>query len=238
MTTTTTTSSIPKLSERTKDDVIAEMNRIMQPLIDRCRTQLGDENSSELKKLHEYLRQQIAVYLSIKKEKKLYRHQESFLREIADSKWNEDREATLRESEILLGRSLEEAQPSGSAVAENTQSDLEASGLPSISARSVKITKVEPERQAAVATLAHGLERVLFNPGIHWLQEPKSGYYNYPKDIQQVMSKDEFDFDQLPQFVPPSKDPDLRILLHKHGKRFAGSTSRSVMAHCRSPHDS
>lgn len=95
-----------------------------------------------------------------------------------------------------------------------------------LSAPEVQIDTVTPLRDAEVATLAHGLQRVLFNPGIHWLQHPRTGYYNYTKAVQPVADREDFDFDRLPKFVRPSQDPDLRELLKQSGRRFAGSTSR------------
>lgn len=90
----------------------------------------------------------------------------------------------------------------------------------------VKIDTVTPLKDAEVATLAHGLQRVLFNPGIHWLQHPRTGMYNFTKAVQDVADRDEFDFDRLPRFVRPSQDADLRELLKQSGRKFAGSTSR------------
>lgn len=90
----------------------------------------------------------------------------------------------------------------------------------------VQIDTVTPLKDAEVATLAHGLQRVLFNPGIHWLQHPRTGFYNYTKAVQAVADREEFDFQRLPKFVRPSQDADLRELLKQSGRRFAGSTSR------------
>lgn len=95
-----------------------------------------------------------------------------------------------------------------------------------LSAPEVQIETVMPLRDAEVASLAHGLQRVLFNPGIHWLQHPRTGYYNYTKAVQPVADREDFDFDRLPKFVRPSQDPDLRELLKQSGRKFAGSTSR------------
>jgi hypothetical protein len=94
----------------------------------------------------------------------------------------------------------------------------------------IKIETVTPLRDAEVATLSHGLQRVLFNPGIHWLQHPRTGFYNYTQAIQTVADREDFDFERLPRFVRPSQDADLRELLKQSGRKFAGSTSSLTSA--------
>ena len=177
------------------------MHRIIQPLIQKCLSEEGSEDSTELKRLREYLKNAIDIYKSLKKAKSKLKHIETFQREVAVSKWSHQ-------------------EPSSGSAAPSV------APLPSISAKDVVIEKVTPLREVAVASLAHGLERVLFNPGIHWLQDPRSGHYNFPKQVQTVMPKEDFNFQALPRFIRPSADSNLRELLKKTGKTFAGSTSR------------
>lgn len=88
--------------------------------------------------------------------------------------------------------------------------------------------------QPPIATLSHGLDRVLFNPGVHWLQDPRSRVYNFTPWLQSVPSVDDFDFNRIPQFVPSSRDDDLFTLAKRQGRRFAGSTSSltGVLGQC------
>ena len=73
-----------------------------------------------------------------------------------------------------------------------------------------------------IATLAHKLDRVLFkcvltprtvllphsvsSPGVHWLQEPRSGVYNFTPWLQNIPDVNEFAFERLPAFVKSSRD--------------------------------
>lgn len=104
----------------------------------------------------------------------------------------------------------------------------------SVSANAVPIEKVEPLREMKVAQLAHGLDRVLFNPGIYWLRDPRSGIYNFDPRIKDILDVDLFDYAALPPYITSSKDPELAKLTQKHGKKFCGSTSSmtSLLSQC------
>ncbi|KNE67085.1 hypothetical protein AMAG_19652 [Allomyces macrogynus ATCC 38327] len=45
---------------------------------------------------------------------------------------------------------------------------------------------VHVPNQAPVAELHHGLDRVLFNPGVHFLQDPRTGIYNFDPYLQRI----------------------------------------------------
>lgn len=84
-----------------------------------------------------------------------------------------------------------------------------------------------------VATLAHSLERVLFNPGVHFLRDPRSGVYNFTRDtLENVPKISEFDFSKLPQYVTSSKDEALKEIAASQDKKFSGSTSSTVGMLC------
>ncbi|ORX88960.1 Pet127-domain-containing protein, partial [Basidiobolus meristosporus CBS 931.73] len=76
-----------------------------------------------------------------------------------------------------------------------------------------------------IAHLAHDLDRVLFNPGVHFLQDPRSKVYNFDPYLKNILSPSEFDFDALQPYITSSKDENLRQLAIKHGKKYVGSTS-------------
>ncbi|OCB89863.1 hypothetical protein A7U60_g2892 [Sanghuangporus baumii] len=82
-----------------------------------------------------------------------------------------------------------------------------------------------PTGRAAISTLAHGLERVLFNPGVHWVQDSRSRVYNFTPYVQNVPDMKDFGFERLPPFIRSSRDAVMRNLATAKGKRFAGSTS-------------
>ncbi|KAJ7640535.1 mitochondrial protein Pet127-domain-containing protein [Mycena rosella] len=85
-----------------------------------------------------------------------------------------------------------------------------------------------------IATLAHGLERVLFNPGVHWLQDPRSRVYNFPPRLENIPKVTDFAFERLPGFIKSSRDEDLRELAKRQNRMFAGSTSSltGMLSHC------
>ncbi|KAK7469134.1 hypothetical protein VKT23_003625 [Stygiomarasmius scandens] len=82
-----------------------------------------------------------------------------------------------------------------------------------------------PTKQNPVATLSHGLERVLFNPGVHWLRDPRSRVYNFPPALEIIPKVIDFAFERLTGFIKSSRDEDLWTLVKKEGKKFSGSTS-------------
>jgi hypothetical protein len=94
-----------------------------------------------------------------------------------------------------------------------------------LNAEEVKVTPVEPLREMEVPALAHGLDRVLFNPGVHWLRDVRSGIYNFEPELRNIQDVDLFDYSALPPYLTSSKDPELAELVHKMGKKYSGSTS-------------
>ncbi|KAF9077594.1 mitochondrial protein Pet127-domain-containing protein [Rhodocollybia butyracea] len=82
-----------------------------------------------------------------------------------------------------------------------------------------------PTKQNPVATLHHGLERVLFNPGVHWLRDPLSRVYNFHPSLGIIPKITDFAFERLDGFTRSSRDQDLWNLAQKEGRKFGGSTS-------------
>lgn len=84
-----------------------------------------------------------------------------------------------------------------------------------------------------VATLSHSLDRALFNPGVHFLRDPRTGVYNFdPETLENVPKVSEFAFDKLPQYVTSSKDEVLKGIAESEGRTFVGSTSSTVGMLC------
>ncbi|MCJ1393798.1 hypothetical protein MMC18_006674 [Xylographa bjoerkii] len=88
-------------------------------------------------------------------------------------------------------------------------------------------------RQPAVPRLSYGLDRVLFNPGVYHLQDPRSRVYNFDPYLQSIMPVSEFDFTALKEYITSSRDTSLKQIAEEHGKRYVGSTSSmtGVLAH-------
>ncbi|KAF4577114.1 hypothetical protein EYR36_005101 [Pleurotus pulmonarius] len=88
------------------------------------------------------------------------------------------------------------------------------------------LTDLEPiSEQQPIARLSHGLDRVLFNPGVHWLQDPRSHVYNFTPWLEKIPKVHDFAFERLTGFIKSSKDDDLYTLAKRENRTFAGSTS-------------
>ncbi|KAF9454738.1 Pet127-domain-containing protein [Macrolepiota fuliginosa MF-IS2] len=79
--------------------------------------------------------------------------------------------------------------------------------------------------QLPVAQLKHSLERVLFNPGVHWLQDPRSRVYNFDPYVQEIPAVTDFAFERVTRFTASSQDTELHTLAAQENKLFSGSTS-------------
>ncbi|CZR59124.1 related to PET127 [Phialocephala subalpina] len=84
-----------------------------------------------------------------------------------------------------------------------------------------------------VPKLAYGLERVLFNPGVYQLQDPRTRVFNFDPYLQTVMPVSDFDFNALKQYVTSSRDTTLLSKAAAQKKKYTGSTSSmtSALAH-------
>ncbi|KDQ62374.1 hypothetical protein JAAARDRAFT_149198 [Jaapia argillacea MUCL 33604] len=90
-----------------------------------------------------------------------------------------------------------------------------------------------PSEHREIARLDHGLDRVLFNPGVHWLQDPRSQVYNYSPWLQKIPNVSEFAFERIVGFIKSSEDTDLYTLAKRENRTFVGSTSSltGLMSH-------
>ncbi|KAJ2904004.1 hypothetical protein GGI21_004356, partial [Coemansia aciculifera] len=90
---------------------------------------------------------------------------------------------------------------------------------------SVDFAQVGASHIPRVPKLGHGLERVLFSPGVHCLQDPHSGVYNFDPYIRNITQPAEFDYDKLTPYITSSKDKTLMSHARRSKKQFVGSTS-------------
>ncbi|KAG2336896.1 Pet127-domain-containing protein [Suillus weaverae] len=82
-----------------------------------------------------------------------------------------------------------------------------------------------PSEHKPIARLAHGLDRVLFNPGVHWLQDPRSRVYNFTPWLESIPKVTDFAFERVTGFIRSSQDDDLHTLAKIHSRPYVGSTS-------------
>lgn len=84
-----------------------------------------------------------------------------------------------------------------------------------------------------IAKLSHNLTRVLFNPGVHFLRDPRSGVYNFPRrGLEDIPPVEQFEGEKMPEYITSSKDDVLNGLALTEGKTFVGSTSSTVAMLC------
>jgi hypothetical protein len=81
-----------------------------------------------------------------------------------------------------------------------------------------------------VPSLSYGLERVLFNPGVYHLQDPRSRVFNFDPYLQSIMPVSEFDFNALKQYITSSRDKTLLATAIAEKKKYTGSTSSMTSA--------
>ncbi|KAK3299211.1 mitochondrial protein Pet127-domain-containing protein [Chaetomium fimeti] len=101
-----------------------------------------------------------------------------------------------------------------------------------IDANKIDLTPIEKE-QPPVPSLAYGLDRVLFNPGVYHIQDPRSRVFNFDPYLERIMPVKEFDYDAIKQYITSSKDTTLIQTAAEHNKKYTGSTSSmtSTLAH-------
>ncbi|KAF9146684.1 hypothetical protein BG015_011514 [Linnemannia schmuckeri] len=95
----------------------------------------------------------------------------------------------------------------------------------SVKAKDVDIKNVTPKSRPKVAVLEHGLDRVLFNPGVHWLQDPRSSVFNFDPYLRSICQPKDFDYNALPAYKTSSMDPALLNMARNHHGKYMGSTS-------------
>ncbi|KAF2181670.1 Pet127-domain-containing protein [Zopfia rhizophila CBS 207.26] len=104
------------------------------------------------------------------------------------------------------------------------QTELPDLKIEQLSPEELEFKPIEVE-MPPVPMLAHGLDRVLFNPGVYRLQDPRSRIYNFDPYLEKIMPVAEFDFDALSAYKTSSKDESLLAMTKNLGMKFTGSTS-------------
>ncbi|KAI9802870.1 MAG: hypothetical protein M1833_001469 [Piccolia ochrophora] len=94
-----------------------------------------------------------------------------------------------------------------------------------VDVKDLRIEPIDVKGQPPVPDLSYGLERVLFNPGVYHLQDPRSRVFNFDPYLQKVMPVAEFDFNALKRYITSSQDESLRSITQSQGKKYMGSSS-------------
>ncbi|KAG2216065.1 hypothetical protein INT45_010634, partial [Circinella minor] len=89
----------------------------------------------------------------------------------------------------------------------------------------LKYQKIKSPQQPEVPKLAHGLDRVLFNPGVHYLKDPRTQKFNFPTTLEYITQPHDFDYNTLTPYTTSSKDTRLLDMAREHNTRYIGSTS-------------
>jgi len=142
----------------------------------------------------------------------------------AESRERKDESKSLKEA-LTGGESFEEA-------ARTRKERIRQLEIQILNSDDLTFEAVEVDKPA-VPKLAYGLDRVLFNPGVYRLQDPRSRIYNFDPYLERIMPVNEFDFDALSEYKTSSKDQDLLDLTKRVGTKFTGSTSSmsSILQH-------
>ncbi|CAH0059038.1 unnamed protein product [Clonostachys solani] len=100
-------------------------------------------------------------------------------------------------------------------------------GVKRLKPKDLRLTPIEEEEEEGIKVphLSYGLDKVLFNSGVHQMQDQRSKVYNFDPYLTSIMPIDQFDFDALKAYITSSKDSKLRAISAKHGKKYCGSTS-------------
>lgn len=111
-------------------------------------------------------------------------------------------------------------------------SSLTAYDIQTIEANKLNLVPLDVP-QPPVPKLSYGLERVLFNPGVYHLRDPRSRVFNFDPYLQSIMPIRDFDFSALKEYITSSRDKTLISTAAAEGKKYSGSTSSmtSALAH-------
>ena len=142
-----------------------------------------------------------------------------------------EKSARERKAQKVEGNgSVHETRPS--LKTRGRGADMTTSEIKLISANELELVPLDvPQRP--VPGLAHDLQRVLFNPGVYQLQDPRSRVYNFDPYLQNIMPVSDFNFEALKDYIVSSEDSVLRKLATEHNSKYFGSSSSmtSVLAH-------
>lgn len=137
-----------------------------------------------------------------------------------------------RESDYVRAPTTIEHDPPGPIALKKIHGGHSDTDMQTVDPDKLHLVPQEPDG-IEVPGLAYGLERVLFNPGVYQLQDPRSRVFNFDPYLQTIMPVHEFDFTALKQYITSSKDKNLIRRTVAAKKKYTGSTSSmtSALAH-------
>ncbi|KAI9893609.1 MAG: hypothetical protein M1814_006405 [Vezdaea aestivalis] len=142
------------------------------------------------------------------------------------AKSNDSRAGRVRRTEAK-DPSLQQAENPDAkqeSLAEHHELVGKQKGLKQIIAQDIEFDAL-PVHRDPIPSLAYGLDRVLFNPGVYHLQDPRSRVYNFDPYLEKITPSEKFNFDLLPPYHKPSEDGSLEKVAVEHGGKYYGSTS-------------
>lgn len=98
-----------------------------------------------------------------------------------------------------------------------------------VDATAGSLQQANPLEKQHIPKLAHALDRVLFSPGVHFLQDPRTRIYNFTPYLKKIISINDFDFTKVQGFVQVSLDTTLLDEAIRLNKRFYSSTSSMTL---------
>lgn len=98
-------------------------------------------------------------------------------------------------------------------------------GIKKITATKLELSPFTDVQQPPVPRLHHGLDRVLFNPGVYQLQDPRTRIFNFDPYLHKILPVDQFNFKAVQEYETSSKDKRLGEIAKKEKMRYYGSTS-------------
>ena len=102
---------------------------------------------------------------------------------------------------------------------------LDEANLHTLSETDLQMEPLTLEETPSVPGLSFDLSRVLFNPGVYQLQDPRSRVFNFSPYLQRILPVSEFNFDVLNEYITSSQDKGLIHLGRKYEKKYLGSSS-------------
>ena len=85
--------------------------------------------------------------------------------------------------------------------------------------------ELDPPVPVHIPTLKYNLDKVLFEPGPHFLRCPSTGVFQFDPALQSIKHTHEFDHSKLVPYVKASNDNTLLTLTKHHDQKYFGSTS-------------
>ncbi|TVY93366.1 mRNA degradation protein, mitochondrial [Lachnellula willkommii] len=203
----------------------AARNALVQAIQGRGQTASKNEQAELLKKL----RKSVTSKLPRKRQALFTR---SVMKPLSIREVMNGAVAKVRKTKAGKGSAIRMVTAGRPATVTQVRKLLTGHEIETINASSLELVPVQQE-ELEVPSLSYGLERVLFNPGVYQLQDPRSRVFNFDPYLQTIMPVTEFDFTLLKKFITSSKDKTLLSTAAAEKKKYTGSTSSmtSTLSH-------